>query len=157
MLRFRILAAFVLLLAFSPLHAQKDPALSDNLHTATQLELDVVKVILKQEAAWNRGDIDGYAEGYKDSPDTLLVSDNIQRGFATLVDHYKRAYPNRDIMGQLTFSGLEVHPVDDKIAICIGRYHLQRSKKSGGDADGLFTLVFEKTDKGWKIVLDHTT
>ena len=37
------------------------------------------------------------------------------------------------------------------------KYHLDRSKKEGGPADGMFSLVLEKTDQGWKIVLDHTT
>ena len=60
-------------------------------------------------------------------------------------------------MGTLTFSELEVHPIDDTFAVCIGKYHLDRSKKDGGPADGLFSLVLQKTDDGWKIVLDHTT
>jgi ketosteroid isomerase-like protein len=34
---------------------------------------------------------------------------------------------------------------------------LERGKKEGGNADGLFSLVLEKTDKGWKIIVDHTT
>ena len=60
-------------------------------------------------------------------------------------------------MGALTFSELEVHPITDTLAVCIGKYHLERSKKDGGPADGLFSLVMEKTPDGWKIVLDHTT
>ena len=60
-------------------------------------------------------------------------------------------------MGTLTFSELEVHALSDDFAICLGKYHLDRSKKDGGSADGLFSLVLEKTDDGWKIVLDHTT
>jgi hypothetical protein len=38
-----------------------------------------------------------------------------------------------------------------------GRYHLERGKKEGGNSGGLFSLVLEKTDKGWKIIVDHTT
>jgi peptide-methionine (S)-S-oxide reductase len=47
--------------------------------------------------------------------------------------------------------------VGTSYAICVGHYHLDRSKKDGGSADGMFSLVLEKTDDGWKIVLDHTT
>jgi ketosteroid isomerase-like protein len=127
------------------------------LHTATQQELDVVKVLLKQEAAWNKGDIDSFAEGYKDSPDTLFITKQISRGFSGMLAEYHQNYPNRAAMGTLAFSELEVHPLDEKFALCLGKYHLDRSKKDGGNAEGIFSLIFEKTADGWKIVVDHTT
>jgi ketosteroid isomerase-like protein len=151
-------AALALLLSLAPALAHL-PAQStaNQLTTMTQQQLDVTKVLLRQEAAWNRGDIDAFAEGYKNSPDTLFINSQIQRGYASMLDAYKRNYPTKDNMGQLTFSELEVHPIDDKVAVCIGRFKLERSKKNGGNAEGLFSLVFEKTDAGWKIVVDHTT
>jgi len=127
------------------------------LHTATQQELDVVKVLLKQEAAWNKGDLDSFAEGYKDSPDTLFIGRQISRGYSGMLAEYHQNYPNRAAMGTLAFSDLEVHPLDEKFAVCIGKYHLDRSKKDGGNAEGIFSLIFEKTADGWKIVVDHTT
>jgi ketosteroid isomerase-like protein len=60
-------------------------------------------------------------------------------------------------MGTLAYSDLEVHPLDENFAVVIGKYHLERSKKDGGNVEGLFSLVFENTDNGWKIVVDHTT
>jgi uncharacterized protein (TIGR02246 family) len=149
---FRLLSA-LLVLAFGcfPAVAQQ------KLTTVPQQELDVVKVLLAQEAAWNRGDIDGFAQAYKDSPDTLFVTNSVNRGFAGMVDAYRRDYPNKAIMGTLSFSELEVHPLDERFAVVIGRYHLERGKKEGGNADGIFSLVMEKTDKGWKIIVDHTT
>jgi ketosteroid isomerase-like protein len=130
----------------------------DQLSTMTQQQLDVTKVLLKQERAWNRGDIDGFADGYKDSPETLFIgASGIQRGFVSMKENYKRNYPTKEAMGQLTFSELEVHTIDEKVAVCIGRFKLERSKKNGGNAEGLFTLIFEKTESGWKIVVDHTT
>jgi len=132
-------------------------ALYAQLKTASQQELDVVKVLLKQEAAWNRGDLDGFAQGYKDSPDTLFITRQVSRGFTGMLAEYHQNYPNRAAMGTLGFSELEVHRLDDTFAVCIGKYHLERGKKDGGNADGVFSLVFEKTDKGWKIVVDHTT
>ena len=44
------------------------------------MELDIVKVVLAQEKAWNAGDIAGYVKGYKDSPDTLFIGKQISRG-----------------------------------------------------------------------------
>jgi ketosteroid isomerase-like protein len=133
------------------------PDQANPLHTASRIELDIVKVVLAQEKAWNAGDIDGYAKGYKDSPDTLFIGKQISKGYSQMLEDYKRNYPTRQSMGTLSFSELEVHALSDTFAVCLGKYHLERSKKDGGAADGVFSLVFQKTDQGWKIVLDHTT
>jgi ketosteroid isomerase-like protein len=135
--------------------AQDEP---DNpLHTASRLELDVVKVVLAQEKAWNKGDLEEYANGYKNSPDTLFIGKQISRGYAQMLEDYKHNYPTPASMGTLAFSELEVHSIGPTFAVCVGKYHLDRSKKEGGAADGLFSLVLEKTEQGWKIVVDHTT
>jgi ketosteroid isomerase-like protein len=133
------------------------PAQDPQLKTASRQELDVIKILLKQEAAWNRGDLEAYIQAYKDSPDTTFVASQINRGFSGLLAEYRRDYPTRAAMGTLGFSDLEVHPLGEDYATCIGKYHLERSKKDGGSAEGYFSLVLEKTDQGWKIVLDHTT
>jgi len=157
-----LLAALLLCIPPTTAHSQKKPDpvpdVQDNpLHTATRDELDIVKVILAQEKAWNKGDLDGYAKGYKDSPDTLFIGRQVSKGYAQMLLDYHRNYPTQASMGTLGFSELEVHPLSDTFAVCIGKYHLDRSKKEGGPADGLFSLIFEKTDQGWKIVVDHTT
>jgi ketosteroid isomerase-like protein len=149
----RLAAVLFVLLAPLTLPAQNP----DRLHTASRQELDVIKVLLAQEAAWNRGDLPAFASGYKDSPDTLFITHQISRGYAGLLDQYKRDYPTRAAMGTLAFSELEVHPLDENYAVCIGKYHLERGKKDGGNAGGIFSLVFEKTTDGWKIIIDHTT
>jgi uncharacterized protein (TIGR02246 family) len=139
----------------SPSNAQDKPP--DQLRTLSRAELDVVKVLTAQENAWNRGDLDAFATGYKDSPDTLFIGRQVSRGYAQMLADYKGNYPNREVMGTLGFSDLEPRILDEKYAVVIGKYHLDRGKKAGGPADGLFSLVFEKTDKGWKIIVDHTT
>jgi hypothetical protein len=60
-------------------------------------------------------------------------------------------------MGELTFTDLEITPLDARFATVTGRFHLARSTAAGGDAQGIFSLVFEKTAAGWKIILDHTS
>ena len=156
---FRLHAALFALLLLTPIPPSAlSPAQEPNpLHTATRQELDVIKVLLAQEKAWNKGDLAGFASGYKDAPDTLFITRTISRGYAGLLESYQREYPNRAAMGTLTFSELEVRPLDENFAVAIGKFHLDRGKKEGGNADGLFSLVFEKTANGWKIVIDHTT
>jgi ketosteroid isomerase-like protein len=146
-------ALVLLLAAGGAARAQQD----DQLHTATRVELDVAKVVVVQETAWNRGDLEGYAKGYKDSPETVFIGRQILKGYAQILADYKHDYPTPASMGTLAFSELEVHPLSESFAVCIGKYHLDRTKKEGGPADGIFSMVLEKTDQGWKIVLDHTT
>ncbi len=124
---------------------------------AAAQERGILEVLHTQEAAWNRGDLDRFAQGYKNSPETLFLSSGVSRGYAGMIARYHEHYPTRESMGTLRFSGLEVHPLDARFAVCIGRFHLERTAKGGGNADGIFSLVFEKTDAGWKIVVDHTS
>jgi uncharacterized protein (TIGR02246 family) len=149
----RLVAFSLTLLAPALLPAQA----TDPLHTATRQELNIIKVLLAQENAWNKGDLAGFASSFKDSPDTLFITHQVFRGFAGLLDEYKHDYPNKNAMGNLSYSDLEVHPLDENFAVVIGKYHLERGKKDGGNVEGLFSLVFENTDNGWKIVIDHTT
>ena len=149
-------AAWALVLLFAACGVVKGQT-DDPLHTATRQELDVAKVIVAQENAWNRGDLEGYVKGYKDSPETVFMGKQIVEGYAQILAELKHEYPTAASMGTLGFSELEVHSVSESLAVCLGKYHLERAKKEGGGADGTFSMVLEKTGEGWKIVLDHTT
>lgn len=151
--------ALAVVLALSPASIGQATAKQPEnaLHTASRIELDVVKAVLAQEKSWNSGDLEGYVRGYKESPDTLFIGRQISKGYAQILEDYKRNYSTRAIMGTLAFNELEVHPLSDSFVVCLGKYHLDRPKRDGGNADGIFSLVFEKTDQGWKIVLDHTS
>jgi len=112
-------------------------------------------VLDAQAAAWNRGDLETYMDGYARSADTVFVSgDRVTRGWQTVLERYKKAYDSRDKMGVLTFSDVEITLLSKDAAIVLGRWHLQRSKD---EPHGRFTLLFRKTKAGWKIVHDHTS
>jgi ketosteroid isomerase-like protein len=119
------------------------------------LDAAVRAVLDAQRDAWNRGDIEGYMEGYARSPTIVFVSgDSVTHGWQTVFDHYKKGYDSREKMGVLTFSDLEIAPLGKGAAFVVGRWHLQRAKD---EPHGRFTLIFRKTRQGWKIVHDHTS
>ena len=152
-----VLVLFSLVLT-PALHAQAPEKPKDQLRTLSRDELDMIKVLNSQERAWNKADIEAYLNGYKNSPDLLFVADGkVTRGFDQLLADYKRNYPTKEAMGVLTFSELEPHVMGEKFGVVLGKYRVERSKKMGGIAEGMFSLVFEKTDDGWKIVMAHTT
>jgi len=118
-------------------------------------------VIRAQQEAWNRGDIDSFMNGYargslqSGSDSTTFVSeDTVTRGWQTVRDRYKKKYSDREKMGMLTFSDLEITPLANDAAIALGRWKLKRAKD---EPHGRFTLIFRRTSDGWRIVHDHTS
>lgn len=108
-----------------------------------------------QVAAWNRGDIDGFMDGYWRSDETIFISgDSVTRGWQTVLDRYKKGYDTREKMGTLSFTEIEIKPVDKDMAVVVGRWQLARS---GDTPRGRFTLIFRRTKNGWRIVHDHTS
>ena len=118
---------------------------------------EIEKVLDDQVAAWNRGDIEAFMDGYWESPDLVFTSGaNVQRGWQTTLDRYRATYGNSpETMGRLSFSDLEIHPLGEEAAWALGRWHLD---DAGGKAmGGVFSLVFRRVDGRWLIVHDHTS
>ncbi len=121
-------------------------------------EARAIRAVLdKQVADWNRGDMEAFAAGYKNSPDILFIGSKISRGYAQMLDTYRKNYSTKEKMGTLNFSDLDVQPLDERFATVTGHFHLERTAAGGGNSDGHFLLVFEKTPDGWKVVRDDTT
>jgi uncharacterized protein (TIGR02246 family) len=114
-------------------------------------------VLHDQQEAWNRGDIDAFMRSYLDSPDTTFIGKTISHGYQPILERYKKGYSSRAAMGTLEFSELAVRMLGSNHAVVTGRYHLTRTTEGGGDASGIFSLVFEREADGWKIILDHTS
>ena len=112
-------------------------------------------VLDAQAAAWNRGDVEGYMDGYERADTTTFVSgDAVTRGWQTVLERYKRSYDTREKMGTLEFTELDVKPLSPFYAQATGRWKLVRA----ADAPrGRFTLIFRRTDRGWRITHDHTS
>ncbi len=112
-------------------------------------------VVHAQQDAWNRGDIDGFMNGYARSGSTTFVSeDAVRRGWENVRERYQKKYSDRAKMGMLTFSDLEITPVSADAAVVLGRWKLKRAQDR---PHGRFTLIFRKTAGGWRIVHDHTS
>ena len=112
-------------------------------------------VLDAQAAGWNRGDLEGYMDGYDRSPNTEFVGgDNITRGWQQVLDQYKKRYNSREKMGVLTFSELEITVLSKDAALVLGRWRL---KRANDEPHGTFSLLFRKTKAGWRIVHDHSS
>ncbi len=126
--------------------------------TAPSPEASAIFTMMNKSAAdWNRGDLDAFATSYKNSPDIVFIGRKISRGYAQMVATYKSSYNTPEKVGQLSFTQLEVQGLDPHFATVTGHFHLERTAAGGGNSDGYFLLVVEKTLAGWKIVRDDTT
>jgi ketosteroid isomerase-like protein len=115
----------------------------------------VQRVLDDQARAWNAGNIEGFMEGY-DKSDTLRFASGgkVHHGWKTTLDNYKKNYPDKPAMGALTFSEIDITVLSPDAAMAFGRWRLKREKD---EPSGLFTLIFRKTQTGWRIVHDHTS
>ena len=120
-------------------------------------EAAIRHVMQKSADDWNRGDLKAFATSYKNSPDILFIGSKVSRGYAGMLSSYEHGYDTPEKRGTLTFSNLEIHLLDARFATVIGNCHLARPAVGGGDYDCIYSLVFEKTPAGWKIILDHSS
>src|ERR1043166_8837308 len=127
---------------------------SSTLATAqtNQKSIDAIKAVIDaQRDAWNKGDIEGFMQGYDQSDNTVFVSgNNVTRGWKTVLERYKKTYDSREKMGQLEFSDLEITLLSEESAVVLGRWLLKRSKH---EPHARFTLIFKKTQSDRKSVV----
>jgi uncharacterized protein (TIGR02246 family) len=143
------LSLFLILFIFSSI------SFSQTAREKTKAEADIRAVMDDQTAAWNRGDIDAFMQGYWNSDKLIFVSgDNVTRGWQQTLDNYKKNYATTEKMGKLTFSGLEIDVLSKDAAVVLGSWSLERA---GDNPHGKFTLIFRKFKNGWRIVRDHTS
>jgi beta-aspartyl-peptidase (threonine type) len=117
---------------------------------------EIRQLLGDQVAAWNKGDLIGFMEGYWHSKDLTFYSGKDKRlGWNETLQRYKMRYQgDGKEMGTLTFGELEIEMLGDDHALVKGRWKLDLKKEN---VEGLFTLILRKTDKGWKIIHDHTS
>ncbi len=109
-----------------------------------------------QVLAWNEGKIDDFMKAYWNSDSLMFISSNgITYGYQSTLQGYYKRYPDRDAMGQLTFTILKINRISNGSYFVIGKWFLKREKK--GDVGGHFTLLWKKINGEWVIVTDHTS
>ena len=115
----------------------------------------IVQVLTTQTAAWNRGDIPGFMEGYWKSDSLVFIGrKGPTYGWQPTLDNYRKGYPDAAAMGQLDFSGLRVSLLAPGAAQVVGHWHLTRP--AAGDVGGYFLLVLRQIEGKWVVVADHT-
>jgi len=124
---------------------------------ADSSEQAIRQVLSDQVQAWNRHDIDAFMKGYDNSPNTIFIGKTFRQGYEAVRRRYHDQYSTPEKMGKLRFSDLSVSLLGADYASVTGAFHLTRPVTAGGNASGVFSLLFRRTGAGWKIILDHTS
>ena len=117
---------------------------------------EIARILQAQTEAWNRGDLEGFMQGYWQSDSLLFVGKSgLTWGWQQTLDNYKKGYPSPEAMGNLSFDIKSMKPIaGGKAWLVAGKWHLARTI---GDLEGHFSLVWEKHKGAWVIVADHSS
>ena len=115
------------------------------------------RLLDQQTEAWNRGDLEGYMQGYWRSPDlTFYSGGTITTGWEATLARYRKRYQSEGRqMGRLDFSGETIELLGPDAALARGRWRLVFP--DGRQSSGLYTVILKRLPVGWRIVHDHSS
>ena len=115
----------------------------------------ILALLQRQASDWNRGDIEGFMVGYWNNDSLMFIGQSgVTYGYDKTLANYKKNYSDTAKMGKLAFNILHVKKLSPEYYYVIGKWFLKRSV---GDVDGHFNLLFRKINGQWVIVADHSS
>ena len=110
-----------------------------------------------QVEAWNRGDLDAFMAGYRNSPDLVFFSNKTEtRGWQQTLERYRATYKAEGRqMGMLDFPQLEFKVLGPEAVLARGQWRLKMS--DGKESTGMTSVTFQKLPEGWRIIHDHSS
>jgi hypothetical protein len=130
------------------------PANSSASEADTQ---QVYDILLKMLDRWNAHDIEGHMDVYWKSPELLVVVDAEQfNGWQQLHDSYVNGYPDRNAMGFIQPTRIQVKLLKPGLALALTWWSVT-FPSSKQKMVGNTTTNLQKFDDGWKIVASHTS
>jgi ketosteroid isomerase-like protein len=127
---------------------------SSTVPAATQQTL--IRLMDESAVAWNRGDLDTFLATYKDDNQTAFMAPQITYGLADIKARYARSYfKDGKPKAQLSYGDLKFRQLGADHVLMTGRWYL--TEPDGKKTQGYYTLIWENTDKGWKMIHDHSS
>jgi ketosteroid isomerase-like protein len=126
-----------------------------SLRAQSKDEQLIRQLMAMQTEQWNRGNIEGFMKGYWKSDSLVFVGRTGPKyGYQTALENYKKGYPDTVAMGKLHFDVLKLQSMAPDCYFMLGKWTLKRSI---GNLEGYFTLLFRKIKGEWVIVADHSS
>jgi len=142
-MKLRILLSFIIISGISSACGSTSP------------EDEIMDRLAIQTECWNTGDIDCFMIGYWESDSLMFIGETkLIYGYAKILQRYYDKYPDEESMGNLRFNIQHIIKLSEDVYFVVGQYHLKRTI---GDKQGSFTLLWRKINGNWVIVADHTS
>lgn len=139
-----ILLALLPLITFACPDTTANPAKS-----IAQIQKDITTFAI----SWNQGDIPAVLTHYKNTASTTLIWDKSVYGYKNIASYFKKTYPKKDEMGTLSTSHIKIELLSPQYAIVTGNWLVKNNNEN--KTGGPFSMLYENTSHGWKIILDH--
>ena len=129
--------------------------LSAAINAQSNDETAIRQLLDKQTAAWNKGDIDRFMDGYWENDSLMFIGKSgVTYGYQNTLENYKKGYPDTAAMGKLTTKQIKMIRVSKQYYFIVGKWYLKRSI---GDISGHYNLLIRKINGEWVIVADHSS
>lgn len=120
------------------------------------LQAAVDTLLVASAEAWNAGELDGFLEWYRRSPETTYIgSSGLVRGWEAIRARYAPLFEPGAARDWLRFEGLAARPLGPNLGLATARYVLVQGDSV--TATGIFTLIVRREPEGWRIVHDHSS
>ncbi len=126
--------------------------ISCSAQSSEEVDKKAILKVMKTQEAWSNNDLEGFMEGYWKSDSLKFYgSRGVTKGWQKTLDNYKKGYPSKEYTGTLKFKVNDISKINDDSYWVMGEYHLKRSV---GNANGIFMIIFKKINGKWVIVAD---
>jgi len=118
-------------------------------------EGEIRNLLVQQTETWNRGDINGFMQTYWQNDSLMFIGkDGVTWGWKNTLERYKKGYPDKETMGQLSFEVIQMKKLPAEYFFVVGKWML---KRNAGDLSGYYNLLMKRIKGQWKIIADHSS
>lgn len=124
---------------------------------AGNLQQEIVAGLTESAAAWNRGDLDGFLAPYLNGPNTTYIARDVVRGVPAIRESYANSwFRGGRPAGELSYNDIEVRPLGPNHALAVGHWRVVM-RETNQPRTGIFSLTYQRTPQGWRIIHDHSS
>jgi uncharacterized protein (TIGR02246 family) len=116
----------------------------------------ILRLLQEMNACWNQHDIDGFMTFFWHSDELVAVVDReIFRGWSALYRSYAKGYADRNAMGFVSVTHVEVKFLRPDLAAVITWWALEYTPRHA-EVMGTSTMNLQKFAEGWRIIFIHS-
>ena len=130
-------------------------SISGQIQAQSPDEKSILKILDDQTKYWNQGNLDQFVKGYWHHDSLMFIGQSgVTYGYQNTLNNYKKNYSDTAKMGKLAFDIIKIQRLSQDYYFVVGKWFLKRSV---GDLNGHYTLLFRKINNEWVIVADHSS